>query len=204
MPLPTIYYIRHGQTDWNAEHRLQGQRDIPLNETGRAEARRSGEILCHILRREGRSPHDLDFVCSPLVRASETLELVRIALGLDPAGYHIDPRLAEISFGKWEGLTLADLKNGAAEQLTTREKDPWHFTPPGGENYEQLKARIADWHGNLERNTVISSHLNTGRALLVHLGLAPLGVVPRNPIDQAVVYVFDANGMTRHAEPIPI
>jgi probable phosphoglycerate mutase len=204
MPTTTIYYIRHGQTDWNAEHRLQGQRDIPLNETGRAEARRSGEILRDILTREGHSPHDLDFVCSPLVRASETLELVRIALGLDPAGYHIDSRLAEISFGKWEGLTLADLKSGAAEQLATREKDPWHFAPPGGENYEQLKARIADWHGSLERNTVISSHLNTGRALQVHLGLAPLDVVPRNPIDQAVVYVFDANGMTRHAELLPI
>jgi probable phosphoglycerate mutase len=204
MPPPAIYYIRHGQTEWNAEHRLQGQRDIPLNDAGRAEARRSGEILRDILVREGRSLRDLDYVSSPLVRASETMELVRIALGLHPAAYCTDPRLAEISFGQWEGRTLADLKSGAAEQLAAREQDPWRFTPPGGESYEGLKLRIAHWHQNLVRDTVVSGHLNTGRALMVHLGLAPLGMVPPNPIDQAVVYIFDANGMTRHAEPLPI
>jgi probable phosphoglycerate mutase len=204
MTPPTLYYIRHGQTEWNATRRLQGRRDIPLNDAGRAEARRSGEILRAILAREGRSPHDLDYVSSPLVRASETLELVRAAVDLDPAGYRTDPRLAEISFGEWEGLTLADLKSSAAEQLAMRERDSWRFTAPGGESYEQLWLRIADWHASLVSHTVISSHLNTGRALMVHLGLAPVGVVPRKPIDQAVVYVFDANGMTRHAEPLPI
>jgi probable phosphoglycerate mutase len=204
MPPPVIYYIRHGQTEWNAEHRLQGQRDIPLNDAGRAEARRSGEMLRGILVREGRSPADLDYVSSPLVRASETMEVARVALGLDPAGYRTDPRLAEISFGQWEGLTLADLKSGAAEQLAAREQDPWRFAPPDGESYETLKLRIARWHETLAHDTVVCAHLNTGRALMVHLGLAPQGVVPRNPIDQALVYVFDANGMTRHAEPIPI
>ncbi|MEA2977922.1 MAG: hypothetical protein QOF19_3442 [Alphaproteobacteria bacterium] len=140
MPPPAIYYIRHGQTEWNAEHRLQGQRDIPLNDAGRAEARRSGEILRDILVREGRSLRDLDYVSSPLVRASETMELVRIALGLHPAAYCTDPRLAEISFGQWEGLTLADLKSGAAEQLAAREQDPWRFTPPGGRELRRAKA----------------------------------------------------------------
>jgi probable phosphoglycerate mutase len=204
MTSPTIYFIRHGQTEWNATRRLQGRCDIPLNDAGRAEARRSGEILRDILARASRSPHDLDYVSSPLVRASETLELVRAALGLDPSGYRTDPRLAEISFGQWEGLTLADLKSNAAEQLATREQDPWRFTPPGGESYEQLKLRVADWHRNLAGDTVVCSHLNTGRALMVHLGLAPLDVVPRSPIDQAVVYVFDADGVTRRAEPLPI
>jgi probable phosphoglycerate mutase len=132
------------------------------------------------------------------------MESVRATLGLDPTGYRTDPRLAEIGFGKWEGLTLADLKRSAAEQLVLREQDPWHFNPPGGESYEKLTLRIADWHGSLVHDAVICSHLNTGRALMVHLGLAPPGVVPRNPIDQAVVYVFDGHGVTRHGEPLPI
>jgi probable phosphoglycerate mutase len=204
MKPPTIYYIRHGQTQWNATRRLQGQRDIPLNEAGHAEATRSGEILRDILARDGRSPADLDYVSSPLARASQTMELIRAALGLDPSGYRTDPRLAEISFGQWEGLTLADLKSRAAEQLAKREQDPWRFTPPGGESYQQLTLRVADWHRNLARDTVVCSHLNTGRALMVHLGLAPADAVPRSPIDQAVVYVFDAQGVTRHAEPLPI
>jgi probable phosphoglycerate mutase len=204
MPPPTIYFIRHGQTEWNAKRQLQGQRDIPLNDAGCAEARRCGEILRDILARDGRSPGDLDYLSSPLVRARQTMELVRAALGLDPPGYGTDPRLREISFGKWEGLTLADLKSSAAAQLARREQDPWHFAPPDGESYEQLTLRIAQWHQNLARDAVVCSHLNTGRALMVHLGLGPRRVVPRTPIDQAAVYVFDAKGMTRHAEPLPI
>jgi probable phosphoglycerate mutase len=198
MPPPAIYFIRHGQTEWNAGRRLQGQSDIPLNAAGCAEARRSGEILRDVIARDSRSQDGLDFLSSPLVRARQTMELVRAALGLDSAGYHIEARLAEISFGKWEGLTLADLKSRAAEQLAMREQNPWHFAPPGGESYEQLTLRIAQWHQSVARDTVVCSHLNTGRALMVHLGLAPRRVVPRSPIDQAVVYVFDAKGMTRH------
>jgi probable phosphoglycerate mutase len=201
---PLIYFIRHGQTEWNAGRRLQGNRDIPLNEAGRGEARRSGEILRALVARNGRTPHDLDYVSSPLVRARETMELIRAALGLDPTAYRTDPRLAEIGFGTWEGLTLADLKRSAAEQLVLREQDPWHFEPPGGESYEKLTQRIADWHGQLVHDTVICSHLNTGRALMVHLGLSPRRVVPRHPIDQSAVYVFDANGITRHGESLPI
>ena len=79
---PLLYYIRHGETDWNRESRLQGQRDIPMNANGRAQARRCGEILRELLAREpsDRAP---DFVSSPLGRARETMELARAALGLD-------------------------------------------------------------------------------------------------------------------------
>ncbi len=199
MKPPVLYYVRHGETDWNAEQRLQGQCDIALNPAGRAQALRCAEILRGLLVRVGRAAADLDYVSSPLLRARTSMELMRAPLGLDPVGYRTDPRLAEISFGEWEGLTYANLKNGAPKQLAMREQDPWRFSPPGGESYEQLKLRIADWHASLVHDTVISSHLNIGRALMVHLGLAPLDAVLRTPIDQAVVYIFDASGMTRHA-----
>jgi probable phosphoglycerate mutase len=200
MKPPVIYFIRHGQTEWNATQRLQGHQDSPLSALGREQASRCGELLRELFARDGRAAADLDYVSSPLLRARASLELARIALGLEPAGYGTDPRLAEIAFGEWEGLTFADLKAGAADLLALREQDPWHFVPPGGESYDRLLSRVADWHASLTHDTVVSSHLNTGRALLAHLRIAPPRAAVRSRIEHAVVYVFDRNGMTRHGD----
>ena len=102
-----IYMIRHGQTAWNAEGRLQGQKDIPLNDTGRSQAAGNGHALKGIL---GDTVSDFDFVASPLGRTRETMEILRRAMGLPPLAYRTDPRLVEVSFGDWEGHTLAELK----------------------------------------------------------------------------------------------
>ena len=100
--LPLVYFVRHGQTDWNAEHRLQGQADIALNALGRAQATRNGRKLAELIA----DPADFDFVASPLGRTRETMELVRAAMGLEPHGYRTDPRLIEVHFGDWQGHTL--------------------------------------------------------------------------------------------------
>ncbi len=198
MQRPVIYFIRHGQTEWNATQRLQGHQDSPLSAVGREQASRCGELLRELFARDGQAAADVDYISSPLLRARASMELARTALGLDPAGYRTDPGLAEIAFGEWEGLTFADLKARAADLLALREQDPWHFVPPGGESYDQLLARVREWHATLTRDTVVSSHLNTGRALLTHLGIAPPRAAVRSRIEHAVVYVFDRNGMTRH------
>src|ERR1700681_4324152 len=104
-----LYYVRHGLTDLNIAGRLQGHRDIPLNQTGRAQAVRCGEILRDLFVREGRSAADCDHVSRPLSRARKTMEIVRATLGMAPTGYGIEPRLTEISFGEWEGLTYAEV-----------------------------------------------------------------------------------------------
>jgi len=197
---PVIYFIRHGETEWNAEHRLQGSRDSALSARGREQASRCGQLLRDVFARAGRAVSDLDYVSSPLLRARASMELVRTGLGLDAGGYRTDDRLAEIAFGEWEGLSFADLKSRAADLLALREQDPWHFVPPGGESYVQLLARVRDWHGSLRRDAVVASHLNTGRALMAHLGIAPRAGAPRTRIDHAVVYVFDESGMTQHGE----
>lgn len=197
MPRPVIYFIRHGQTEWNAIQRLQGRNDTPLNQVGREQVGRCGEVLRDLFNRRASTAADFDYVSSPLVRARASMELLRSAVGLDRGGYRVDPRLAEISFGDWEGLTFADLKARAADLLARREQDPWHFTPPGGESYGELLKRVADWHGTLTRDTVVSSHLNVGRALLAHLGVVSQAAAPRTRIEHAVVYLFDENGMTR-------
>ncbi len=197
---PVVYYIRHGETDWNSGRRLQGQSDTPLNAAGRAQAQRCGEILRGILERRRQAAADLDYVSSPLSRARVSMELIRAGLGLDPGGYRVEPRLIEMSFGGWDGMTFADLMAQEAALLAVREQDPWHFTPPQGESYDQLLRRIRDWHMSLTRDTVVCAHLCTARALLVHLGLAPPAAAPRSRIEHAAVYVFDDDGMSRHGE----
>src|ERR1700690_2009982 len=98
-PPPTLYYIRHGETDWNVAGRLQGRRDIPLNARGRAQGSHCGEILRDLFARADREPPALDYVPTPLARAGETMELARAELGLDAQGYRREPQLSEIAFG---------------------------------------------------------------------------------------------------------
>src|ERR1044071_3224224 len=108
MPQPLLYFVRHGETDWNRERRLQGQHDIPLNTLGRTQAQRCGALLKELLSKSGTPVADYDYVSSPLGRARETMELMRTAMGLDPAAYRTDARLMEMSFGRWEGFTYAE------------------------------------------------------------------------------------------------
>src|SRR5258705_11722534 len=122
MPRPLLYYVRHGLTDWNVEGRLQGRHDIPLNDEGRAQAVRCGDILQELFEREGREAGDYGYVSSPLVRATETMDIVRAALGLERAGYRTDKRLPEIAFGTWEGLTYPAVLVREPDVVERRER----------------------------------------------------------------------------------
>ena len=199
VPRPVIYYVRHGLTDWNVQHRLQGRHDVPLNTVGCAQAVRCGEILRDLLVRDGGVPEDLDYVSSPLIRARKSMEIMRATLGLDSAGYGVDARLAEISFGEWEGLTYTDVLSRDEDIVARRESDKWGFRPPGGESYAQVTARIGQWHATLDRDTVVAAHGGTGRALIAHLALAPAQDATHHAVDQGVVYVFAGNLLTRYA-----
>ena len=198
MLVPTLYYIRHGLTNWNAAGRLQGQLDIPLNARGRLDAVRSGEILRDLLVRAGRDAESVDYVSSPLVRASETMGLVRKTLGLEADGYDVDARLAELSFGTWEGLTYDDVLARDPEVVARRERGKWTFQPPGGESYVQLAARVGAWYATVTRDTVVTAHGGTGRALVALTGVAPPEEAAHHSIEQGVVYVFAEAGLWRH------
>jgi probable phosphoglycerate mutase len=183
----TIYMIRHGQTDWNAQIRLQGQKDIPLNDTGRTQASGNGRALARLV---GDDPdRDFDFVSSPLHRTRETMELLRGAMGLAPARYRIDERLKEVSFGDWEGYTLAELQMEMPERVAERELSKWDFIPPGAdaESYEILSWRIGAWLASVNRPTVCVSHGGVIRTLFKLLGAmdaeeAALGAIPQDRI----------------------
>ena len=83
---PIIYYIRHGLTDWNAEYRFQGRRDIPLNQIGRGQASENGKKLKGLIE----NPEDFDFIASPLMRTRETMERIREQMGLEISDYKTD------------------------------------------------------------------------------------------------------------------
>ena len=146
---PVVFYIRHGETDWNVTGRLQGRHDVPLNARGRAQAMHCGEILQELFARDGRNVAELDFISSPLGRACTTLELARAPLGLPADGYRIELQLAEIAFGEWEGFTIAQLHSRDPQRIAAREQDKWHFVPPGGESYEAVSARMREWYEGL-------------------------------------------------------
>jgi probable phosphoglycerate mutase len=188
MPSPLLYYIRHGETDWNRQGRLQGQRDIPINAAGRAQARACAEILRDLLAREPSA--ELDYVCSPLSRARQTMEIMRAALGLEPHFYRIDERLREISFGQWEGFTLDELRKASPDAVAARERDKWEFTPPAAESYASMSRRVRGWYESLQRDTVAVAHGGTLRGLAVQLGICPADEAPYLDVRQGVVYVI--------------
>jgi broad specificity phosphatase PhoE len=193
-----LFYIRHGLTDWNAAGRLQGRLDVPLNQIGRAQAAHCGEILRDLLARDGLAAAELDHVASPLGRACTTMEVMRATLGLAPAGYRVEPRLAEISFGEWEGLTYREVLEREPDVVARREADKWLFLPPGGESYAQLAVRVGAWLATAAPDTVVCAHGGTGRALVALLGVAPPDQAVHQSIDQGVVYVFEQERLTRY------
>ncbi len=199
MAAPTVFYIRHGETDWNVEGRLQGHQDVPLNARGLTQGTRCGEILRDLFAREGRDPALFNFVSSPLGRARQTMELVRATLGLAPHDYRIDSRLIEISFGQWEGFTIAELRSRDAERVALREHDKWRFVPPGGESYERMASRMRGWYADLAADTVVAAHGGTARGLIATLGIAKPAAAPLLDIAQGVVYVFEGEKLTRYA-----
>jgi broad specificity phosphatase PhoE len=199
MPAPTIYYIRHGETAWNAEGRFQGSKDIPLNDLGRTQAVAAGEILAGLLARDGREAASLPYVASPLGRARLTMELARGALKLPAADYSVDDRLREIGYGHWEGLTLPEMELHDAATFASRNLDNWGVAAPSGESYASVTLRMREWSDSLLTDTVAVAHGGTMRALMVALGVATPPEAAETPIGQGVVYVFRDGGMRKYS-----
>ena len=199
MPAPTIYYIRHGETEWNAQGRLQGVQDIPLNELGRTQSVHAGHILADLFGRDGEDASSIGFVASPLGRARQTMELVRGVLKLPLAGYAIDDRLREIGYGQWEGSTLPQMQEKDPELFARRQADKWTVSPPGGESYAELQARVSDWYRQLTADTVAVAHGGTARALMVALGIETPDSAADLTIEQGAVYVFGEDGLTKYS-----
>ncbi|WP_454915762.1 histidine phosphatase family protein [Xanthobacter sediminis] len=180
-----FFLVRHGETDWNVAGRLQGRRDVPLNPLGRIQAARVGRVLHQLAGPAER----LAFVSSPLVRAAETMRILRTSLDLPAHDFSTDIRLAEISFGQWEGHTWPELRRRDFDAVRQRDLDPWGYTPPGGENYVELSRRVAAAVERLEGDAVIVTHGGVIRAALHVLAGMPVPEAAALPVRQGAVYV---------------
>lgn len=196
--MPTIYFIRHGETDWNASGRFQGTQEIPLNDKGRVQAVAAGGILAALLAGAGRDALKLDYVASPLGRARVTMELVRGVLQLPPEDFTVDQRIREIRYGDWEGFTLSQMEKSDPQIYAARLADRWSVAPLGGESYASRLPIVRNFVESLTSDTVAVGHVGTARTLMVALGLATSAEAIEGPILQGAVYEFRNGGLEIH------
>jgi broad specificity phosphatase PhoE len=183
-----IWWIRHGETDWNRAERIQGASDVALNELGRAQARALAPRL-----------EDVGFdavYASDLVRASET---ARLALpGSEPT---LDARVRELAYGVLEGTSWRDpVPPELEESVRAWRADPYGQRPPGGESYADLAARVGDFVADLPRSgkVAVFSHGGTIRSALYTVTGRPSGGAWRIAIANTSItrLRFDRRGVT--------
>ena len=153
---PPLYVLRHGETEWNRDGRLQGHDDSPLTERGRQQAEAQNAILTRVL------PPSATARVSDSGRARATAEIALRGLIDDPTP---DPRLREAHLGVWQGLTVGEVTAGWGFLTADRDPFDWKFDAPGGESLQGFAARIADVLGALTGPTVIVTHGLTSRVL---------------------------------------
>ncbi|MDD2207101.1 alpha-ribazole phosphatase [Aminobacterium sp. MB27-C1] len=164
MVLKQILFIRHGQTDWNNEMRYQGQSDVPLNAEGLEQADRLSLRLCSCFQA------DL-IVTSPLCRAHRTAEIIAMRQKKDQILVRED--LKEIGFGKWEGLTVSEVKKRFPDEHDQWRKDPSTVIPGDGESFEAVRLRVASVLEEIlqrdEEQIMVVAHGGAIRTALVDL-----------------------------------
>jgi broad specificity phosphatase PhoE len=173
--LTLLALLRHGDTAWTAEGRIQGRTDVPLSDAGRATLSTFGFPSC---------VRNFLVVTSPLMRCVETAAL----LGFAHAPR--DPRLAEMSWGAWEGRKLAELRAELGEAMRANEARGWDFRPEGGETPREVYARVASWLRELERPTLAVTHRGVMRGILAAATGWDMRGKPPAKLDWHAVHIF--------------
>jgi broad specificity phosphatase PhoE len=187
-----IIFVRHGRTSYNFENRLQGQRDVPLDGAGREQARAIGRYLRGAMGEEiAQIEGEGAFWASPLIRTRETIELARVAMGLSPQAYQTDPRLKELTFGAWEGLTWSEVWEKDPAGAKAREADKWNFAPPGGESYAMLVERVRPWLAERDGATFVVAHGGIARVFFALLADMPMTEAASAPVWQGRALIFE-------------
>jgi len=180
--LPELWILRHGETAWNVQGRLQGRLDSPLTGTGRAQARTQREILGEIL--ENSRPEGVSALSSPSGRAWRTAEIALAGLGVD---LRAEPDLREIDIGRWAGRQIGEI-TATLPPEAARDPHLWKFTAPGGETLPEMVARLTGLLDRLEGPTVIVTHGVTSRVLRCLALGRPVEEMAKLPGGQGVVH----------------
>lgn len=172
---PDLYLMRHGETEWNAEGRMQGRLNSHLTETGLRQARRQAELVTHI---------DADRYSSPQGRAVETAGII-----FEGKDFVLDERLREIDVGGFSGRLTEDLRREHPELFTGSRLD-WYDRTPDGEHFEQLSSRCRDFLDQLEGPALIVTHGITLHMLLILSLDLPLSRIGEIKLEQGAIHVL--------------
>lgn len=187
--IPKIWFLRHGQTEWNKAYRLQGQLDSPLTDQGIADARRQAEIMRPIL---AQSP---PCFVSPLGRTRQTADIA-----LAGHAYQTDPRLMEIHAGAWQGRYRKDI---LAEHTDWADAAPTaleiYESAPEGEGISALQARVVAFLSELTEPSVIVAHGLLGQVLRAEICGLTMSAAGRLSNKQGCVYLLE-NGQEDELE----
>ena len=167
--------LRHGDTAWSADGRIQGRSDVPLSDTGRA-AIRALQLP--------KTCGDMRVVTSPLARCVETAML----LGAPHA--EREPRLEEMNWGEWEGRRLAELRAELGPAMQKNEARGWDFRPDGGESPREVLARVRTWLAELSAPTLAITHRGVIRAIYATATGWDLRGKPPAKLDWHAVHLF--------------
>ncbi len=173
-----LYIVRHGETEWNKNHKYQGQKDVKLNKTGKKQARLSAEALADV---------DLEAVCSSdLSRARKTAERIAEKHQLEVKSY---ADLQEIDFGEWEGKSYQEIIEEEKQRFDAWLNNPGSTSPPAGENMDDLQQRVCKAFAQILQlsaaKIAVVAHGGTIRAYLLHLLGMPLKNYTRLHFDNA-------------------
>lgn len=158
-----IYLVRHGQTEFNAAGRWQGQVDSPLTSLGLTQAALVAELLYTFVKN-----NDVAIFSSPLGRAYTTATIIADKLNKRD-NIIVDSRLMEIGMGAWDGLTDFEIESEWPNARNGLERDEWFFHSPDGETYEIMSKRVGtalnDIKNHSAQTKIIVSHGVTGKIL---------------------------------------
>jgi len=190
--MPRYLLIRHGESMWNGERRIQGNQDPPLSPRGRRQA----ELLARRLRLDLRRAAAI--YASPLRRAAETAEAVRAATGLP---VFPDPDLREMCLGKWEGMTVSEIQAAFPGTYEEWLADPLAHPAPGGEHLEAFARRVTAAFERIRaaqpgRDAILVSHGGPIKALLCYVLGLEIRSLFRIKQDNTAVSVVEADAVT--------
>lgn len=159
----TLFLVRHGQTDWNKQGRFQGHTDVPLNRRGRQQAAALADYL---------ATAGIEVIySSDLVRARETAQPLAQAAKIP---LQTEGRLREMSFGRLEGLTAAQIEARYPDHFPAYRQDSVNTPPPGGESFQQMLQRVGRAledlaAANEAKKVLVTAHGGSLKALLCYL-----------------------------------
>ncbi|MDR1514947.1 MAG: histidine phosphatase family protein [Synergistaceae bacterium] len=187
-----IFLIRHGETDWNKVFRYQGISDVPLNGEGLEQARKLAVRLSRVL------PDRV--LASPLSRAARTAEVI---MELNASDTVIETRseLKEMSFGIWEGLTVAEIREIDLETYEKWRLAPFSCSPAGGDDYDSIFERSKLFasqlvnEGTPGQNTFVVAHGGVLRAIAAALlELGDMDLLWKARFDNCSITIIDIWG----------